>query len=83
MIKIEFSLFLGLYVGGWLFFFFLVWLKEKLSFRLERFSMKKKFLRECSVCTYTYFLSFDYPLSRCPLCGSLNKTSSKDKAKEE
>ncbi|HEC69312.1 MAG TPA: hypothetical protein ENI31_03380 [Candidatus Omnitrophica bacterium] len=75
MIKIEFSWFLAFYVGGHLVLFFISWLREKISGGEARFSISKKFLRQCSICTYTYFLSHDLSLSRCPFCGSLNKKS--------
>ena len=78
MIKIEFSWFLTFYVGGYLVLFFLSWLKEKISEVEDRFSISKKFLRQCSICTYTYFLSHNLSLSRCPFCGSLNKRTDED-----
>ena len=78
MIRVEFCWFLAFYVGGYLVLFFICWWREKISGAEVRFSISKKFLRQCSICTHTYFLSRDLSLSRCPFCGSLNKKADED-----
>ena len=75
MIRISFSVIIGSYILFWLVIFFTAWFCQKLPNSLGSLRLSNKVIRRCSVCTYTYFLSYDSVITRCPLCGSLNKKS--------
>ena len=73
MIEISFSVIIGSYILFWLVIFFTAWFFQKVPANVGILGLGSKIIRQCSICTYTYFLSHDYQITRCPLCGSLNK----------
>ncbi len=73
MIVIDFELLLAIYLGIWIVVMFLFFCNERYPAEHESFSARKKIIWHCATCMYTYILSRESSLSRCPICGSLNK----------
>jgi len=73
MFIVDLSYLIGIIILLWVLFFYILWMFCEQPLKYSRFSMDKKVIRRCSICTYTYFLSSDVSISRCPQCKSLNK----------
>lgn len=76
MIKIEFSLAIALYLilTTCVVLLFLI-LKNRRE--PKQFSSEKRFLWQCSICTYVYVDTRHNTISQCPRCGSYNKKEEK------
>jgi len=73
MIKIEFSLAIGLYLILTVCIIFVVWLIFEKKKVFKPFSSQKRFFWQCSICTYVYVDTKHSIISLCPRCGSYNK----------
>ena len=71
-IQIELSLFIALFLSGWV--LFAVFL-EYINNRRNALAKKEMHLekRKCEVCASVYFVSIFFEFWRCPLCESINK----------
>ena len=84
MIKVDFSIALGLYLFVLLGFVLCIWVFLRRKELFEDFlSLSPRFTWCCSVCTYTYFTTHKTEISVCPRCGSYNKYSVGKKREDE
>lgn len=82
MIKVPFELILSLYVSFWVIVFVALGIFVKIFPKGWSFTRYQKTIRQCDICMYTYFLSTDYRISKCPLCGSWNNRGNRNNNKE-
>lgn len=71
-IQVELSLFIALFLSGWLLFaFFLEYINNRHNALVKKEMYLQK--RKCEVCASVYFVSISFEFWRCPLCESINK----------
>ncbi|MBU4311495.1 MAG: hypothetical protein KJ706_02095 [Candidatus Omnitrophica bacterium] len=73
MIRIDFSLAIGLYIILTVCLVLVLWLVFDKKRSSESFTSEENFFWQCSICTYVYVDSKHNTLSQCPRCGSYNK----------
>lgn len=73
MIKIEFSLAIGLYIALTVCLVLVLWLVFEKKKSPKSFTSEENFFWQCSICTYVYVHSRHSALSQCPRCGSYNR----------
>ena len=73
MIKIEFSLAIGLYLIVTVCLIFILWVISESRKMIHPFSLGKNLFWQCGICTYVYVDSTHIVISQCPRCGSYNK----------
>ncbi len=73
MISIDISLFVSLYLVAVILVFLVFFLKQRYPSDEDFPKLKEKFSWKCDICTYVYFSGIDARLSKCPICGSINK----------
>ncbi len=72
MITVDFSGAVGLYLAVALSLFFCLWLLWRRQ-KDKTYTLEKRFLWFCAVCTYTYISTSEEAISQCPRCGSYNR----------
>jgi len=72
MIKLEISVILFLYLFSSVIIVLVLWI---FNYRQKTADFRKDedYIWRCAICAHTYIDSKDETISRCPLCGSLNK----------
>lgn len=73
MIKIEFSLAVGLYLILTTCLVLILWAVFEKKKILDSLFSEKTFFWQCNICTYVYVDSKHINLSQCPRCSSFNK----------
>lgn len=73
MIKLEFSLAVGLYIFITVCLVLLIWVIIDLRKKTKSTITGKNYFWECSICMHTYLDSINKVISKCPKCESYNK----------